>query len=66
MNFYTELLPETRAACQKAGKPKIYEEIIATYIDGLKEHEWYIKGFDPWKLEEMKAYCKQPYQQDVN
>lgn len=26
---------------------------------------WYIKGFDPERVEEMKAYCKECYQQDV-
>jgi hypothetical protein len=64
-HFYTELLPETREACEKAGKPEVYEEIIAKYIDGRKEHEWYTKGFDPRKVEEMKAYYKERYQQDV-
>jgi hypothetical protein len=28
-------------------------------------HEWYTKGFDPKKVEEMKAYYKERYQQDV-
>ena len=50
---------------EKAGKPEVYEEIIAKYIDGRKEHEWYTKGFDPKKVEEMKAYYKERYQQDV-
>ena len=64
-HFYTELLPETKDACEKAGKPEVYEEIIAKYIDGRKEHEWYTKGFDPKKVEETKAYYKERYQQDV-
>jgi len=64
-NFYTELLPEVKEACEKAGKPEVYEEIIAEYIDGRKEHEWYTKGFDPAKVEEMKAYYKERYNQDV-
>jgi hypothetical protein len=64
-NFYTELLPEAKEACEKAGKPEVYEEIIAEYIDGRKEHEWYTKGFDPAKVEEMKAYYRERYNQEV-
>ena len=64
-NFYTELLPEAKEACEKAGKPEVYEQIIAEYIDGRKEHEWYTKGFDPGKVEEMKAYYRERYNQEV-
>ena len=64
-HFYTELLPQSKEACEKAGKPEVYEEIIAKYIDGRKEHEWYTKGFDPKRVEEMKAYYQKRYQQDV-
>ena len=64
-HFYTELLPAAKEACEKAGKPEVYEEIIAKYIEGRKEHEWYIKGFDPKRVEEMKAYYQERYQQEV-
>jgi len=64
-NFYTGLLPQAKEACEKAGKPEVYDEIIAKYIEGRKEHEWYIKGFDPKRVEEMKAYYQKRYQQDV-
>jgi hypothetical protein len=64
-HFYTELLPAAEEACAKAGKPEVYEEIIAKYIEGRKEHEWYVKGFDPKRVEEMKAYYRERYQQEV-
>ena len=64
-HFYTAFLPAAKTACEKAGKQEVYEEIIATYISGRKEHEWYVKGFDPKRVEEMKAYYKERYQQDV-
>ncbi|MBW2452430.1 MAG: cytochrome c3 family protein [Deltaproteobacteria bacterium] len=65
-HFYTELLPEAERVCADAGKPQIYEEIVSTYIDGRKEHEWYTKGFSPERLEEIKKYYKDRYQQEVN
>lgn len=42
------------------------EAIVEKYIAGRKEHEWYIKGFDPAQVEEMKKYYRDRYQQDVN
>jgi hydroxylamine dehydrogenase len=65
-NFYTEFLPEAKEASEKAGKPEVYEHIIEKYIDGRKEHEWYTKGFDPKRVEEMKKYYQKRYNQDVN
>jgi len=65
-NFYTEMLPEAREACERAGKPEVYEQIIAKYIDGRKEHEWYTKGFDKQRIEEMKKYYLERYNQKVN
>ena len=65
-NFYTEMLPEAKEACERAGKPEVYEKIIATYIDGRKEHEWYTKGFDKGRIEEMKKYYLERYNQKVN
>ncbi|AMV71689.1 hypothetical protein JCM30471_02550 [Desulfuromonas carbonis] len=64
-NFYTELLPEAKEACEKAGKPEVYEKIVAKYIDGRKEHEWYTKGFDKQRIEEMKKYYLERYNQKV-
>ncbi len=64
-NFYTHLLPEAKEACEKAGKPEIYEQIVAKYIEGRPEHEWYVKGFSPQRLQEIKRYYKERYQQDV-
>jgi hydroxylamine dehydrogenase len=64
-HFYLELLPEAKEVCEKAGKPEVYEGIIAKYIDGRKEHEWFNKGFDPKRVEEMKAYYKERYNQEV-
>jgi len=63
--FYTHLLPEAKDACEKAGKPELYEQIVAKYIDGRPEHQWYTKGFDPKQLEEIKKYYQERYQQDV-
>jgi len=64
-NFYTHLLPEAKEACEKAGKPEIYEKIIAKYIDGRPEHQWYTRGFDPARVEEMKKYYQERYNQKV-
>ena len=65
-HFYTGLLPEAKKACEKAGKPELYDQIIEKYIDGRPEHQWYTKGFDPQRLEEIKNYYKERYDQDVN
>lgn len=65
-NFYTEMLPEAKEACEKAGKPEVYEQIIAKYIDGRPEHEWYTKGFDPKRVKEMQKYYLDRYNQKVD
>lgn len=65
-NFYTELLPEAREACERAGKPDVYEKIVKQYIEGRPEHEWYVKGFNPQQVEEMKKYYLERYNQKVN
>jgi hypothetical protein len=65
-HFYTGLLPEAKKACERAGKPELYDQIIEKYIDGRPEHQWYTKGFDPKRLEEIKSYYKERYNQDVN
>jgi hypothetical protein len=59
------MLPEAKEACEKAGKPEVYEKILAKYIEGRPEHEWYIKGFDPKQVEQMKTYYMERYKQEV-
>lgn len=63
--FYTHLLPEAKEACEKAGKPEVYEKIVKKYIEGRPEHAWYVKGFDPKQVEEMKKYYMERYKQEV-
>jgi len=63
--FYNHLLPKAKEACEKAGKPEVYEKIVAKYIDGRPEHQWYTKGFDPKRIEQIKKYYKERYNQDV-
>jgi len=63
--FYNHLLPEVKEACEKAGKPELYERIVQTYIEGRPEHEWYVKGFDPKRVQEIKQYYQQRYHQQV-
>lgn len=64
-HFYTEMLPEAKEACERAGKPEVYAAIIKEFIEDRPEHEWYIKGFDPKKLDEVKKYYKERYKQDI-
>jgi hypothetical protein len=64
-NFYTELLPEMKEACEKAGQPKLYDEIIDKYIKSDPRHVWFIEGFDPKKVDAMKKYYKDRYNQKV-
>lgn len=64
-HFYTELLPEAKEAAEKAGKPEVYEEIVTTFIDSEPRHGWFIKGFDPKRLEEIKGYYKERNDQKV-
>ena len=63
--FYNKLLPEAREACEKAGKPELYQQIVKKYVDGRPEHEWYTKGFDPQRIKEMKKYYQERYHQEV-
>lgn len=64
-NFYTEIMPEVKEACEKAGRHELYEQIITKYIDSDPRHEWFTKGFDPKKVEAMKDYYKERYNQKV-
>jgi hypothetical protein len=63
--FYVELLPEAKEACEKAGKPEVYEKIIKDYIESDMRHEWFTKGFDPRKLEDIRKYYQDRYDQEV-
>jgi len=65
-HFYTEFMPEAKEACEKAGKPELYEEIIKKYIDSDPRHQWFTQGFDPKKVEAIKAYYKERYNQKVD
>jgi len=64
-NFYTEFMPEVKEACEKAGKHELYEQIVKQFIDSDPRHEWFTKGFDPKKVDAMKAYYKERYNQQV-
>ena len=63
--FYSEYLPEVKEACDQAGKPEVYRQIIKTYIAGRPEHEWFVKGFDPKRVEEIKQYYQKRYNEQV-
>ena len=65
-HFYTEMLPEVKEACEKAGQEKLYEEIIEKYISNDPRHAWFTKGFDPKQVEAIKSYYKQRYDQSVD
>ena len=64
-NFYTEFMPEVKEACEKAGKHELYDQIVKQFIDSDPRHEWFTKGFDPKKVDAMKAYYKERYNQQV-
>lgn len=64
-HFYTKLLPEAKEACEKAGKPEVYEEIITKYIKSDPRHTWFVEGFDPQKVDAIKQYYKDRYDQKV-
>jgi len=64
-NFYMGMLPEAKEACEKAGKPEVFEQIMKKYIETQPEHEWFVKGFDPKRLDEIKKYYEERYHQKV-
>ena len=65
-HFYTEYLPAAKRLSEEAGKPEVYEEIVKKYLESDERHEWYLKGFDKKKLEEIQKYYEERYQQKVN
>lgn len=64
-SFYNHMLPEVEEACAKAGKPELYARILKKYIEDRPEHEWFVKGFDPKRVEEIKKYYEERYHQKV-
>ncbi|MFN2367275.1 MAG: multiheme c-type cytochrome, partial [Desulfurivibrionaceae bacterium] len=64
-NFYTEFLHEAEEASKKAGKPEVYDEIIDKYIKSDPRHVWFVEGFDPQKVDAMKQYYQDRYDQKV-
>ena len=65
-HFYTGLLPEAKKACEKAGQPEVYDEIITKFIKSDPRHVWFVDGFDPKKVDDMKAYYQERYNQKVD
>ncbi len=63
--FYTEFLPEAKQACEKAGKPELYKQILSKYIENDPRHDWYVKGFDPKRVEAIRRYYQERYNQKV-
>lgn len=63
--FYGKYLPEVKEVCDKAGKPEVYKQIIRKYIADRPEHEWYVKGFDPKRVQQIKEYYEKRYHQQV-
>jgi len=64
-HFYSEFLPQVQEACDKADQPEVYKEIIKKYIDSDPRHAWFTQGFDPKKVEAIKKYYKDRYNQKV-
>jgi hydroxylamine dehydrogenase len=64
-HFYSELLPEAKEACEKAGKPELYEKILNDYINSDPRHEWFTKGFDPERLKDIRKYYEKRYKLKV-
>ena len=58
-------MPEVEKACKKAGQPELYKEIIDKYIKSDPRHVWFVEGFDKSKVDAMKKYYKDRYNQKV-
>ena len=65
-HFYTEYLPAAKRLSEEAGKPEVYDRIIKEFIDSDPRHEWFTKGFDKKRLEEVKKYYQERYKQKVD
>jgi hypothetical protein len=65
-HFYTEFLPEVEETCEKAGKHELYQKILDKYINSDPRHVWFTQGFDPKKIEAMKKYYKDRYNQKLD
>ncbi len=64
-HFYSEFLGEAKERSEAAGKPEVYQQIIDKYIAGDPRHRWFVEGFDPKKVEEMKEYYLERYRQQL-
>ena len=64
-NFYMTYLGEVKEACERAGQAKLYDEIVEKYIKSDPRHVWFVEGFDPKKVEAIKRYYKERYNQKV-
>jgi len=64
-NFYTEYMHEIELACEKAGQPNLYQEILDKFINSDPRHVWFTQGFDPKRVQEIKKYYKDRYNQKV-
>ena len=58
-NFYTEFLPEVKAA---AG-PELYAELTKKYLEPDIRHQWYLKGMSKEQLEKIRKYSEERYGQ---
>jgi hypothetical protein len=58
-------MPEVKEACEKAGKHKLYQTILDKYISNDPRHVWFTQGFDPKKVDAIKKYYKERYDQKV-
>jgi hydroxylamine dehydrogenase len=65
-HFSAEFMPEVKEACDKAGKPEVDNEIVNKYIDSGRRHQWFTQGFDPKKVEAIKASFMERYNQKVD
>ena len=44
---------------------ELYDEIIEKFIKSDPRHVWFVDGFDPKKINAMKKYYKDRYNQNV-
>jgi len=65
-HFYTEYLPAAKRLSEDAGKPGVYGKILKDYIESDPRHEWFVKGFDKKRLDEVRKYYRERYKQKVD
>lgn len=59
-------MPEVEETCKKADQEHLYQEILDKYIKNDPHHAWFIEGFDPQKVEDLKKYYKDRYGQKAD